>query len=833
MSAAAPVDVCFHCGEPLRGCTLVARVEQQERPVCCTGCQAVAELISGTGLGDYYRYRDASAARPRGDDLAADKWRVYADPEFSRQFTQTLRGRTSATLLIEGLRCSACSWLIDQVLRRHAGIVDVSVNAATGRANVCWDPARLDLADVMRTIAQLGYVPHPVNDENVSRALRQEHRDGLKRLAVAGFGMMQVMMFAVAVYSAELAHEVMEPVILDYFRIVSLLVATPVMFYAGAPILLSAWNSLRSRSVGMDVPVGIALVLAYGASVWNTLAGGGEVYFDSVTMFIFFLTLGRFVQMSVRQRTAGVTDALARQLPSIAHRSRDTGCEDVPVTSLRIGDVIQVRRGEVLPADGQLLEGEAQLDEALLTGESLPVRRRQGERVVAGTINVDGPIRIAVTALGAETALSHIVALMQRAQAHKPALARNADAAAARFLRYVLLGAGMTCAIWLAIDPSRAFAATLAVLVVACPCAFAIAMPAALAAATASLGRQGILLTDADALETLARVDHIVFDKTGTLTRGELRVSRCVPLLAISESRCLQIAASLEQASEHPLARAFAGHPGAGRVDHLVTFAGQGVQGSIEDRVYRIGSPQFVAELHTSTEPAHEPPAELSGSLIMLGDEQRALAWFELTDSVRPAAAQVVHDLRSLGIEPVILSGDGQAAVAAVAQQVGISEAVARCSANQKLTHLLNLQERGKRVAVIGDGVNDAPVLAAGDVSIAMGRGAALAHASAGLVLVNDNLTALPAAVRLARRTLRLARQNLLWSAAYNFGSLPLAAFGLIPPWLAALGMSLSSVAVVLNSTRLLPRAARPTRERSSSEQSGATPGSRLSETTA
>jgi Cu2+-exporting ATPase len=828
MNVLTPVDVCFHCGEPLRGSTLMARVERQERPVCCTGCQAVAELISGTGLGDYYRYRDTNSTRPRSDDLAADKWRVYADPEFARQFAQTTNGQTAATLLIEGLRCSACSWLIDQVLRRHAGIIDVSVNAATGRANVRWNPAQLNLADVMRTIAQLGYVPHPVTDESVSRVLRDERRDALKRLAVAGFGMMQVMMFAVAVYSAELAHEVMDPVILNYFRIVSLLVATPVMFYAGAPILLSAWNSLRSRSIGMDVPVGIALVLAYAASVWNTLgAAGGQVYFDSVTMFIFFLTLGRFVQMTVRQRTAGVTDALARQLPSIAHRADGDTVEDVPVTSLRIGDVIQVRRGEVLPADGQLLDCEAELDEAMLTGESLPVRRRLGDGVVAGTINVGGPISVSVSALGAETALSHIVALMQRAQAQKPALARNADAAAAKFLRYVLLGAGMTCAIWFAIDPTRAFAATLAVLVVACPCAFAIAMPAALAAATASLGRQGILLTDADALEALARVDHIVFDKTGTLTRGELHVARCVALEHINEMRCLQIAASLEQASEHPLARAFASHQSAGAVEDLETYAGQGVQGCIDGRMYRIGSPQFVARLHTNTQ-AHEPPAGFSGSLIMLGDEQRALAWFELTDSIRPAAADVVRNLRALGVEPLILSGDGHKAVETVAWQVGITDATARCSAQEKLTRLLSLQQQRKRVAVIGDGVNDAPVLAAGNVSIAMGRGAALAHASAGLVLVNDNLAAIPEAVKLARRTLRIARQNLLWSAVYNFGSLPLAAFGLIPPWLAALGMSLSSVAVVLNSTRLLPRTTR-----SSSQQATATPQSRLSETTA
>jgi Cu2+-exporting ATPase len=523
-------------------------------------------------------------------------------------------------------------------------------------------------------------------------------------------------------------------------------------------------------------------------------------------MFIFFLTLGRFVQMSVRQHTAGVTDALARQLPSIAHRVTENGIEDVPVTSLLVSDVIQVRRGEVLPADGRLLHSDAHIDEAMLTGESLPVHRKIGERVVAGTLNVDAAVSIEITALGRDTALSHMVALMQRAQTYKPALARNADSAAARFLGYVLIGAGLTCASWLAIDPSQAFAATLAVLVVACPCAFAIAMPAALASATASLGRHGILLTDPDALESLAKVDHVVFDKTGTLTRGELRISQCVSLAGLGDQQCLHIAALLEQASEHPLARAFAPYRDRGSAEDIQAVAGRGVQGRIDGRLYRIGTPDFVAELCGE----QQPPAELTGSVIMLGDAERALAWFELTDSLRPAAAGAVSQLRSLHIEPRILSGDGPAAVQAVARQCGISQHFARHSAQQKLTHVLELQKQGKRVAVVGDGVNDAPVLGAANVSIAMGRGAALAHASAGLILVSDNLAALPEAVVLARRTLRIAKQNLLWAAIYNLGSIPLAALGYIPPWLAALGMSLSSVAVMLNSTRLLPREAAP-----------------------
>jgi Cu2+-exporting ATPase len=648
------------------------------------------------------------------------------------------------------------------------------------------------------------------------------------------------MMFAVSVYAADLTGEVMDAGLLHFFRIVSLLISTPVMFYAGAPIFAGAWSSLRLRTVGMDVPVSIALVLAYAASVWNTLQNQGEVYFDSVTMFVFFLTLGRFVQMSARHRTTDVTDALARQLPPFAHRVQGNAVQDVPVSSLNRGDVVLVRSGEILPVDGELIDPQAHIDEAMLTGESMPVRRRTGEQLTAGTLNVQDPIRIRATQIASGTVMSHVVALLRRAQAQKPAISRAADAAAARFLRYVLLGAGLTCAAWLAIDPSRAFEATLAVLVVACPCAFAIATPAAMSAATAQLARRGLLVTRPDALEALAHIDTVVFDKTGTLTSAEWSLAGCTTSSAVDEHTCLQIAAALEQASEHPLARAFSGIEPLDEAREVRCVAGAGVEGLVRGRRYRIGSPQFVEPLRPATSsreapdhvagdriaddrmtghadsvgmpaPAEHPAGEFASTTLWLGDEQQVLACFRLHDVVRPDAAESVAALREAGIDSRILSGDSEAAVASVAARCGITEFSARRSPADKLAAVQAMQAEGRRVAMMGDGVNDAPVLAAADVSLAMGRGAALAHAGADMLLMGERIRALPEAMALSRKTLRIARQNLFWAAAYNLGSLPLAALGFIPPWLAALGMSLSSVGVVLNALRLLPsKASRP-----------------------
>lgn len=802
-SPAAPIltpATCFHCGEPLNGSTLRASIEQRHEPVCCAGCLAVAELIAGAGLGDYYRYREQPAQRPEAGSIT-DSWSAYERADIAGQFTREAHGHTSVVLLIEGLRCTACSWLLDKVIARLDGVLAVSVNAAVGRAHVEWDASRTNLAHILRAIAQLGYRAHPLTDAAIARTQQEESRRALKHLAVAGFGMMQVMMFAVATYSAEVSGEVMDAGIWGYFRLVSLLVATPVLVYSGAPILESAWRSVRERTIGMDVPVSIALLLAYAASVFNAWRGSGAVYFDSVTMFIFFLTLGRWVEMSVRHRTASVTDALARHLPATAHRLLGGQVEDVATARLALDDVLLIRGGEIVPADAVILDPAAHLDESMLTGESLPVQRAAGERISAGSLNVGDAIRARVVAVGAATLLSGIVALLQRAQSQKPVLAQAADRAAAHFLQGVLIISAIVCAAWLAIDPTRAFAATLAVLVVACPCAFAIATPAALAAATGELARHGVLVTRPDAIEALARLDHLIFDKTGTLTRGELHLERIVVHAQRSAAQCAAIAAALERDSGHPIARAFRQVQTTIMATQTQSIPAAGIQGMIDGIRYRLGTAAFAAERCRATVPTS---THADGTVITLADDAGILCDFVLTDSLRAGSIHTARELTALGISSEILSGDGLEPVKRVAQRCGIEHYQARCSPQQKLLRLRALQARPMRVAMLGDGINDAPVLGAADVSIAMGKGAALAHASADIILIGADLCVLPHAIRTARQTLRVAKQNLYWAAAYNFGSLPLAAFGFIPPWIAALGMSLSSIIVILNATRLM-----------------------------
>jgi Cu2+-exporting ATPase len=793
-------QACFHCSEPVPpGVVIHARVAGREEPVCCHGCKAVAEFINGAGLTDYYEYRDAAAARA-DEAFRPDRWSAYDQPALVERLTHAeAGGARSITVLLEGLRCAACSWLADKALHLQGGVLDVSVNPATARARLVWDPAQARLGDLLRVLEQVGLRPHPLAGEPAEQLAILERRTALKRLAVAGFGMMQVMMFAVPLYIGESSG--MEAGIRELLRLVSLLISVPVALYAGWPFYAGAWLAIRARGVSMDVPVSIGIVLAFAASVWNALRGQGEVYFDSVTMFVFFLSLGRYVEMVARHRAGSVADALARLAPVTARRLRGEAVEDVPAMELAVGDELLVRTGEIFAADGVVTEGTGRVDESMLTGESTARPKDPGARVHAGTQNLGSPLRVRVEAVADRTVLSGIVALLERAQAERPRLARTADRAAAWFLSRILIGAAAVFVIWWIVDPSRALPATLAVLVVTCPCALSLATPAAIAAATAALARRGVLVAHSDALETLSKANQVLWDKTGTLTRGLIRVEEVRPLAGLAAADCLSLAATLERMSEHPIAQAFlASAEGAATARNIEVFAGQGLEGTVGERRLRIGSPAFAAGLARSA----TVPAGLDGeSWVCLGDSHELLAAFRLTDQLRPEAGECVARLRDLGLESEIVSGDEGAAVARIAARSGITRLESRLSPESKLTRLKALQADGAVVVAIGDGINDAPLLRGADVAIAMGRGSALAQTSADLILVRDSLDELPDTVRLARRTQRIVRQNLAWSIVYNVAALPLAAFGLVPPWLAAIGMSVSSIAVVLNAMRL------------------------------
>ncbi len=581
-------------------------------------------------------------------------------------------------LLIEGLRCAACSWLIGESLGRLPGIVRASVNPATARAQVAFDPQRLGLAAVLRAIAALGYRPHVLGATDTLAVATRERRQALKRVAVAGFGMMQVMMIAAALYIG--AVDGMDPVIREYLRIISLVVTAPVLVYAGRPFFAGAYASLRARHVGMDVPVAIGIGLAFVASAWNTLHHSGDVYFDSVVMFIFLLLLGRYVEMLARHRAGSTAEALLRLVPATALRMAGEVRERVPVASLAAGDRVLVPVGECFPADGVLAAGATEADEALLTGESLPVAKAAGAHVIAGALNCGAPVEVELTAVGQSTVLAGIVRLLERAQTERPRIARLADRAAAWFVGRVLIGAALVAVLWLIVDPSRAFEATLAVLVVTCPCALSLATPTAITAATATLARAGLLVTRPDALEELARADTVLFDKTGTLSLGRPRLER-VATFGLGADQALCIAAALERASAHPLAQAFETIAAAPAEDAAV-YPGCGIEGCVGAVRYRIGTAAFVAAL------AGARPATAAESGVHLGSAGRWLARFEIGDALRPGAAGVVRELEALGLTPSIASGDHAEAVAHAAGALGIRRWHARQLPADKLALL-------------------------------------------------------------------------------------------------------------------------------------------------
>lgn len=798
---------CWHCGEPLPTTVVIhARIAGQPRPMCCQGCRAAAEWIEQLGLGDYYRLRTAPAQKPEAnpDCNNHDAWQR---PEISRHVIRDLgAGRREMMLLIEGVRCAACVWLIERALGVLSGVVSVQVNAAAQRARVIWQDAAITLPQILEHLSRTGYRALPLDAQALNDVRRRESRDALKRLLVAGFGTMQAMMYAAVLYLG--GNDVRDPSTHELFRWLGFLVATPVVFYSARPFFAGAVRSFKARRLGMDVPVALAIAIIYAASLVEALRGGGHVYFDSVSMFVFFLLAGRYLEMRARHRAGDLTDALARLTPPFADRRLDDGTlERIGIHELRVGDCVHVAEGGIVPADGVLLNERCRVDEALLSGESAPITRQRGDVLIAGSVLADGPAQLRVERIGADTALASIAALVGRAQAERPRLAQAGERAAARFVARVLALTALTVVAWSFIDPSRAFSAALAVLVVSCPCAFALAVPAAITRALAVLARCGVLVVRPDAIQALAEATHIVFDKTGTLTEPALSLADVATFNGISRDSALRLAAALASQSRHPAARAIAAACAADDIDAATDTkvqAGLGISAMVAGRELRLGRVDFALAEHAL---ALQPFPHFEDA-VLLADDHGPIAAFRLSERLRPGARAAIDALKAQGLKVVIASGDAAMKVADVAAHLGISDWRARQLPADKLAWLTALRAEGARVVAVGDGVNDAPVLAGADVAIALSGGAELAQASSDIVLAGERLDALAPARALAQQTLAILQQNQRWALFYNLTAVPLAALGFVPPWLAALGMSLSSLCVILNALRIGRRAA-------------------------
>ena len=783
------------------------------RGYCCAGCAAAAQWIEQAQLGDYYQLRSQPAARVGTDavDLGAwDRDDVLAD------HARDVDGGREIVVLTDGMRCAACAWLIDRAVSRASGVVEVSANAVTGRIRLTWDPQAAPLSAVLQVLVSLGFRPYLASGEGRERERRAARNRDLLRLGLAGLGAMQAMMFAEALY-LDTGGQMPLPT-RDFFRWITFLVSTPVVFYAGWPFITGAWRELRHRRLGMDTLIATSTLLAYFASVVETLRGGPHVWYDAAVMFVFLLLAARMLEQRARNTANAQVDALARARPALATREREDGTrETVPVSTLAIDDITCIAAGDTVPADGVLLDRAASFAEALLTGEADAVDKAAGATVYAGTVCRTRPARVRITHVGAATRLSQLVRLVEQAQAHRPAQARVADRIAGHFVLGLLLAAVAVYLGWRVHDPARAFEVTLALLVISCPCALSLSVPAALAAAHGGLAKLGMLATRADALDTLARATDVVFDKTGTLSDGRPGLDAVATFDGFDRDTALSIAAALERDSTHPIAAAFAhaAHAGsgaavrAGVARDVEEHPGRGIEGHVDGRHWRLGQAAFAAG------------APDDGQL-WLGDGQRAVARFSLHESMRPDARAAIDRLKAQGLAIYLSSGDAQAPVARFASHLGIADAdaAARQTPEAKLARVRELQRAGRVVVMVGDGLNDAPVLAGADVSIAVADGAALAQRAADFVTTGGSLLRIPAAVALARRTRRIIRQNLGWAIAYNVLALPLAAAGLVTPWIAALGMAVSSLTVTLNALRLTrsPTAGDGARARAMSE---------------
>ena len=811
---ASPVaESCFHCGLPLDpNFRESIPVSGRARSFCCHGCLAVARSIVDAGLEEYYEHRREKAVTADVVPEIVRKLGFYDHPSVQKSFVRATKDTREASLLLENIRCAACLWLNERVLRGLDGVIEVDLDYASHHARVRWDPARIKLSEILESILSIGYVAHPYDATRREELNRIQEKRSIERLIFAGVIGMMVMNFAIAGYVMGLGDETGELSLwVRIGRWTSLFATTTLLAYPGQEFFIGAWRDLRNRRLGMDVPIVLGLSFAYLGSLHTTWSQSGEVYYDSIAMFVFLVLLARRIELRGRVRAADALDRVGKILPRLATRLDADGEQEVLVTDLAPGDRVRVHPGEIVPADGRLIDGRSTFDESLLTGEPLPVARQPGDMLIGGTCNVDQTVILEVEKDTGDSTVAEIHRLLMRGMREAPRYAVLAQRAAAWFVAVVLLIAAVTATTWLLIDPALALPNTVSVLIVTCPCAFALATPVAAAIGVGRLADAGMLTVRSDAIEHLAQCDTFAFDKTGTLTLGELRVEQIATFGNLDAAQAMSLAAALEAHSEHPIGKALrAQHQGPVREvsDHL-NRVGEGIQGTIDDTIWRIGKPAFALPAASLPRLQADHPTLMSSAYVVVAlcDMDGNGALFALSDQMRPGVQELLATLRDRGVRHIaLLSGDSQESVQQFAQNLDFDEALGDQKPSDKLTWIRRRQGDGARVAMAGDGINDAPTLAAADVSVSFAHATELAQVSSGLLVLGNDLGVIGEMRVVAEKTRRIMRQNLGWAAAYNFLAVPAAALGMIAPWGAAIGMSLSSLLVVLNALRLRAR---------------------------
>ncbi len=804
---------CFHCGLAVTEAhPPITEVFGDVREFCCAGCLAVCHAIMEAGHEDYYRFREQPAKRA-GDTTQTSfvkQLELYDRPEIQQGFVRSNSNGREASLILEEIRCAACLWLNERHLRTLEGVLDVQMDYTSQRARVRWDPNRIRLSQIISAITEIGYTAYPFDPSHRATLDVARKRRGMERIIFAGVLGMVVMNFSLATYLLgdpdELGHY---PLWVVIGRWTTLIATSAILVYPGQEFFLGAWRDLRSGRLGMDIPIVLGLSIAYIGSLHATITRTGEVYYDSIAMFVFLLLLARYLELKGRIAAADSLDHLTKVVPATACRIGALGDEEIPVVELQSGDRIRVLPGETVPVDGMLLEGTSSFNESLLTGESAPIEKGIGEQTIAGSINADQPVVIQVTRGSDESTLSEITRLAERGLRSRPRYTELAEKAAVGFVAAILVIAALTTLAWMHLDASMVIHNLVAVLIVTCPCALALATPVAMTLSAARITDLGIVPMRMSALEPFATGRVVAFDKTGTLTLGRPSLEVVIPLHALTATEAKRIAASLEQYSEHPFAHAFR-HAYDGQLRSIDSFwnhASAGIEGWIDGACWRIGKPEFILTDRPIEDSLWRKIQALRGtghSVVLLADNHGPQALFGLTDPPRPSIHAVLAKLRHEGVKRfVILSGDHPDNVARLAADLNIEEFHGSLTPVDKLNWIKQTQSQGQQVIMVGDGINDAPVLAAADASLSFSDATNAAQMSSDFVLIRSTLEALSQARAFARRSRRTILQNLLWAAAYNLSAVPLAALGFVPPWAAAIGMSMSSLLVIGNSMRL------------------------------
>ncbi|VAW62133.1 Lead, cadmium, zinc and mercury transporting ATPase; Copper-translocating P-type ATPase [hydrothermal vent metagenome] len=834
LASATDETNCFHCALPIDDSNRVEKnIQRIVRHFCCHGCSSVCEIIHDTGLAGFYQRtaQGQTLSPPPEPPQDSELYDIDAiQSEFVQGITQDITQSITQTsgdppgneaapnpqrrqihLIIEGIHCSACVWLIERSLARAQGIVDIKVNLANKQAFISWDNSQTKVSSIIQHLGRIGYAATPFNPHNAEGIIKKHNRALLLRMAFAAFSMMNLLWISIALYSG--AHE---GNFKNLFQWLGFALATPTLLYAGWPFLRGAWLSIRHLNPGMDLPIAIGAMATYSYSVFVTLSPSatGEVYYDTVVNFIFVILLGRFLEAKSKRHAICATQRLMELQPRVANIIRDNESHIVPIRALQINDKILIKPGEKIPVDGIIISGQSSVDEALLSGESAAVKKHTTDKVYAGTLNIDSALTARVSAILNHTALGQIIHLVEQAQASKAPIQCTADKIVPWFVGITLLLATITFIYWSGERFELALLAATSVLIITCPCAFGLATPMSVAVASGLAAQHGLLIKNAAVLEHLSAVRHFVFDKTGTLTEGKMRVQHIISHEDEDKHALLEKAAHLESLSEHPIAQAILAQAKQHnikaqpeKVTHFHNHPGKGICGEINQQMLFMGNTRWLKENHITLQTEYlEQSSALEKkaiSCIHIATETSHIGFIAISDSLRKDAKTLIANLRHSGIKLSLLSGDKQAVVEAVAHELGGMNVFAEVLPGGKDEVIQKLQRTGERIAMIGDGINDAPALTRADVSIAIGSGTDVSIASADIVLLNNELDKIRLATELSRRTLRTIRQNIALSIAYNIVMVPLAMMTLITPLFAAIAMPLSSLAVIANASRI------------------------------